>query len=119
MKLIDIINMKVESEQELKKLKRAVLMTKWFNRFDISELTIDVLEDGYKRIAKKYSVKITYVIASSEKAWGFVIRDIKTGAFIYNVSAKTLFESLCKTILVMYGYIEKEMPFYSGIKTGV
>ncbi len=117
MKLIDVIKMPVRDERDLTRLKRALLMTKWFARFDLTSLDISLIEAGYKKIANKHSVKITYVVAASEKSWNFIIRDISSGNHIYTVTARELTEGLIKSILVMFGYIEKGMAFtaqYNG-----
>lgn len=100
-----LIMLKVENEKDLLRLKKAVLKTKWFKRFELDELTLEILEEGYKKIIKKYPIRIAYIQASSENAWGFMIKETKSHQHVRTVIARDLYEGMCKSILVLYGVI--------------
>ena len=116
MKLEDILHLKINSDKSFTKLQKAVLKTKWFKRFDLDELTLEVLEEGYKKVIKKYPVRIAYINSASEKAWSFMIKEVVEHQHIYTIIARTLYEGMCKSILVLYGYIELGKMFSSERK---
>lgn len=116
MKLEDILHMKIDDNESLTKLQKAVLKTKWFRRFEADELTLEVLEEGYKKVIKKYPVRIAYINSASEKAWSFMIKEVVEHQHIYTIIARTLYEGMCKSILVLYGYIELDKMFSSERK---
>lgn len=111
MAIVDYIRLKVEGDAEIDKLRKAVIKTKWFARFDPEELSLEVLENGYKKVSTKYEAGIGYVRSGSEESWTFMVKDFKTHEWVETIAALTLYEGLCKTILVLYGYIEKGMLF--------
>ena len=114
MALEDFIMLNAESKENFTKLRKAVLKTKWFSRFSLEELTTDVLEEGYKKITKKYPVRIAYIMNASERAWSIMIKRSDSHVHIHTISALTLHEGFCKAILVLYGYLVKGKPFESG-----
>jgi len=119
MKLEDILYLKIDNDKSLTKLQKAVLKTKWFKRFDLDELTLEVLEEGYKKVIKKYPVRIAYINSASEKAWSFMIKEVVEHQHIYTIIAQNLYEGMCKSILVLYGYIELGKMFDSERKVDI
>lgn len=113
----DFINMDCRLPENMAKLKRAVNKTKWFERFDFEEITPSTIEEGYLKVEKKYGVRVAYIHKVSELSWGIMIKDAEH-KWVETVYCNTLFEGMCKVILVLYGYLIKGMKFKTDEKFG-
>lgn len=113
----DLIIMDCRLPEDMAKLKRAVNKTKWFERFDFEDITPSTVEEGYLKVEKKYKIRIGYIQKASELSWCIMLKD-KDGKWIESIICHTLFEGMCKTILVLYGYLVKGIKFKTAISEG-
>ena len=81
-----------------------------FERFELEDITPSTVEEGYNRIEKKYGVKVGYIQKASENSWSIMIRT-KEGKWVETVFCNSLQEGMYKTILVLYGYLVKDIKF--------
>jgi hypothetical protein len=109
-KINKLLNMDCRPPENMAKLKKAVNKTKWFKKFSFEDITPSLVEEGYLKVEKKYGIKIGYISKASENSWSIMIKD-KDNQWIYTVLCHTFFEGILKTILVLYGSIEKGMKF--------
>lgn len=106
MKIIDFLRMDCRLPVNMVKLKKAVNMTKWFERFDFEQLNIDVLEEGYNKVAKKFECRIGYIMRASEDSWCIMVKE-ESGKWINTIYCNKFEEGMCKVILTLYGYYIK------------
>jgi hypothetical protein len=105
-----LLNMDCRLPENMAKLKKAVNSMKWFERFEFEEITPNTVEQGYLRVEKKYGIRIGYIQKASELSWSIMIKSDE-GKWIDTVICHTLFEGMCKTMIVLYGYLVKGIKF--------
>ena len=104
------LNLDCRLPVNMTKVKKLVHKTKWFKKFEFEELTMDVLEEGYNKIASKYKVRIGYINKASEFSWVIMIKTDE-GKWIETVYCHKFYEGMCKVLIVLYGYLIKGIPF--------
>ena len=93
-------------------LKVALSKLKWLERFSPEEITIDILENVYKKVISKYPAQIAYIQSGSD-SWVIMIKNTETHAWVNTVYSLTLFEGMAKTVLTLYAYFVKEIVFHN------
>lgn len=99
-----------KNKDGLKKLQKSVAKTKWFKRYEPEDLTMEILEKGYRKVSEKYGAKISYVMNANSISWSFTILT-REHKWITNVYSETLTEGMLKVIIVLYAHLVKGHPF--------
>lgn len=102
----------ITDKTALEKLQKALLKTKWFSRFSNPEdLTIDVVEECYSKVAEKYEVTIGYIMRASKYSWTAMLKHTDTHAWIYTCAGASLYEIMVKTMIVFYAHLIQGKQF--------
>lgn len=115
-KITDFIRIDIREGDNLSRLKRAVLKTKWFSRFTEDQLTLETIETGYRKVSEKYDVGVSYIMRASAHSWSVAVQDFNTHKWVESFTAMSLYEAMCKTMLVLYAYVELGIKFRSEDK---
>lgn len=108
--------MKVENDLDMIRLKKALSKTKWLEKLDPEEITIEKLESLCKQVSKKYPIHVAYIMNHKDGFSTAMIKNSKTNSWIETVYFQTFFELAAKSILVFYGYIVKQMDFKDTLR---
>jgi hypothetical protein len=111
MRLEDIIGLDYSVEENKAKIRKALSKTKWLERFEPEEITIEKLSSLYMAVTKKYPGRIAYIQHASEKSMVAMIKNTKTSAWIESIHFIDWFECVAKVLLVLYGYFVLETYF--------
>lgn len=111
MKFQDIIRLDYSSEENQRKIKKALSKTRWLERYDPDEITIEVLSKLYMKVVKKYPGRIAYIQHASENSMVVMVKNTKTSAWIESAHFQSWYECVAKVILILYGYFILEINF--------
>ena len=110
-KVESLLILDFRKKENKKKIKSMLIKTKWFKRFNIEDINIEVLEQGYRKVIEKYPALISYVHQSSRDSWAFNLKRSDNNQWIHTIYCNTLEEGMIKTMIVLYAYFIKGMRF--------
>ena len=113
MTLKDILYLRIDVDGNKEKIQKALSKTKWLERFkgNPENITLELLEKLYKKIVKKYEVRIAYIQNAGDGSMCCMIKNFKTHTWVETIYFVSFWECMAKVILVQYGYCKKGIKF--------
>ena len=104
MTILQIIDMKCGTDDSENTLRKALSKTKWLEKLDPEDISIEILLKVYLKVMKKYSVKIGYIQHSDEESFIAMIKSTETHHWIKTIYFVSWFEGMAKIMLALYAY---------------